>query len=183
LKLLSATANSIHIRWLPTTDDIGVAGYFIYRNGTRLGETDKTEYRLNGLFPKQKYTLQISAYDDAENESKKSATLTVTTAATAKPSATSDRSAPSKPGKLRAAQITKSGFIVTWQVSSDNVKVAGYEVLRDGKMVAETAANTTTYTFKELKADSRYRIQIRAKDSSNNRSTASDALIVNTLKK
>jgi chitodextrinase len=183
LKMIAVTATTVHFRWQPAKDDIGVTGYFIYRNGARVGDTEKTEYRLSGLLPKQKYTLQVSAYDDAENESGKSAPLAVTTAAKAKAPATVDRSAPSKPGKLRAAQVGKDGFTVTWQASSDNVKVTGYEILRDGKSVAEIAAGVTNYTLKGLKSDTRYRIQIKAKDGSNNRSAASDALIVTTLKK
>jgi hypothetical protein len=79
---LTATAVldfQINLSWMTSTDNVGVAGYNVYRNGTWIGSTADTSYQNTGLSPSTRYTYRVSAYDTAGNVSAKSASATETT--------------------------------------------------------------------------------------------------------
>ena len=71
--LLSSNYTNAGIKWDPSTDNVGVAGYKIYNNGTTLlgSSTSNTFYTTN-LLPATFYNLTVSAYDVAGNESAQS---------------------------------------------------------------------------------------------------------------
>jgi Domain of unknown function (DUF4434)/Domain of unknown function (DUF5109)/F5/8 type C domain/Fibronectin type III domain len=83
---LSATAvNSltINLSWTASTDNIGIAGYQVYRNGvlvTTLYQTGTT-YSDSQLNPSTTYTYQLEAFDGAGNVSTASNTASTTTPA------------------------------------------------------------------------------------------------------
>lgn len=70
---LRATAISptrIDLSWNAPTDNVGVLEYKIYRNGTHIASTFRTSYRdMAGLTPSTLYCYQVSACDEAGNES------------------------------------------------------------------------------------------------------------------
>jgi chitodextrinase len=82
---LSATAvspNSVRLSWRPSTDDVGVAGYEVERNGSVLsGLVTSTEFTDTGLSAATTYTYRVRATDAAGNRSAWSAPATVTTPA------------------------------------------------------------------------------------------------------
>jgi len=83
---LTATAISssrIDLSWTTSTDNVGVTGYKIYRNGstTPIQTVASTSYSDTGLSPSTTYSYQVSAYDAAGNESGKSNTASATTQA------------------------------------------------------------------------------------------------------
>ena len=57
----TATQTSIGVRWNATTDNIGVTGYRLYRNGTRVGTTTGTSYSVTGLACGTSYTIGLTA--------------------------------------------------------------------------------------------------------------------------
>ena len=57
------------VRWNATTDNIGVTGYRLYRNGTLAGTTTGTSYSVTGLACGTSYTIGLTAVDAAGNES------------------------------------------------------------------------------------------------------------------
>jgi chitodextrinase len=72
---LSATAVSssqISLTWTASTDNVGVAGYRIYRDESFLKSVTTTSTSDTGLNPSTQYCYAISAYDAAENESEQS---------------------------------------------------------------------------------------------------------------
>ncbi len=83
---LSATAiNSltINLSWTASTDNIGIAGYQVYRNGvlvTTLYQTGTT-YSDSQLNPSTAYTYQVLAFDGAGNISTASNTANASTPA------------------------------------------------------------------------------------------------------
>jgi chitodextrinase len=77
----SITANSFLLEWAPSTDNVGVIGYDIYRNGSVLGFSPTASFAVSGLAPQTVYQMKIKARDFAANVSAFSATLPVTTAA------------------------------------------------------------------------------------------------------
>ena len=73
------TGSSVLLRWNPSTDNIGVTGYRIYRDGVCIDTCSDTEYEDTDLQTAKFYTYEITAIDDKENESEKSETCTAGT--------------------------------------------------------------------------------------------------------
>jgi chitodextrinase len=69
----------VGFNWQPSTDNIGVKGYRIMREGTESTTTSDTFLIIGGLEPDTDYLLSVSAYDDAGNESNPSEELQVRT--------------------------------------------------------------------------------------------------------
>ncbi|MFI7233490.1 fibronectin type III domain-containing protein [Nonomuraea angiospora] len=75
----SRTTTSAALSWTASTDDVGVAGYRIYRGATQVGTSAATSYTDTGLSPATSYTYTVKAYDAAGNTSAASAPVTVVT--------------------------------------------------------------------------------------------------------
>jgi Pentaxin family len=61
--------------WNPSTDNVGVATYRLYRDGTEVATTSGTTYSFSGLSCGQSYTFGVEAYDAVGNSSSRT-TLT-----------------------------------------------------------------------------------------------------------
>ncbi len=79
LKASSITGNSLQLSWTAATDNVGVTGYDIFRNGSKQGSASTTTYNVSGLSPKTTYTFTVKAKDAAGNMSLASSPLRVTT--------------------------------------------------------------------------------------------------------
>ena len=78
----SATGpNSVSVSWSPSTDNVGVTGYDVYRNGTNVGTVTGTAFTDTGLQPSTTYSYTVDAFDAAHNVSAQSAAATATTTA------------------------------------------------------------------------------------------------------
>ncbi|MBE8520984.1 discoidin domain-containing protein [Amycolatopsis sp. H6(2020)] len=77
----TATATSVPLTWGAATDNVGVTGYDILRNGTAVATSATTSYTDTGLTPATSYTYAVRARDAAGNTSTVSTPITVKTAA------------------------------------------------------------------------------------------------------
>ena len=66
------SSTQIRITWTASTDNVGVTGYRIYRNGTQVGTSVVAGYTDTGLTPSTTYSYTVSAYDAAGNNSAQS---------------------------------------------------------------------------------------------------------------
>ncbi|GAA4564500.1 discoidin domain-containing protein [Planotetraspora kaengkrachanensis] len=66
------------LSWAASTDDTGVTGYSVYRDGKLVSASKNPQTRVTGLTAGQKYTFTVTARDAAGNESRKSRAITVT---------------------------------------------------------------------------------------------------------
>jgi Fibronectin type III domain len=89
----ATSSTSVRVDWGASTDDAGVAGYRVYRDGALLATTTGTTYPDSGLQPGTTYAYTVAAYDAAGNASDQSAPASVTTP----PSAPSGCALPSYP--------------------------------------------------------------------------------------
>ncbi len=85
---LSATAQSssqINLSWSASTDNVGVTGYKVFRNGTQVNTASGTTYNDTGLTASTQYSYTVSAYDAAGNNSTQSSSASATTQAVTPP--------------------------------------------------------------------------------------------------
>lgn len=73
------SSSQIQINWALSTDNVGVTGYRIYRNGTEVGTSTTGYFVNNGLSADQTYLYSVRAYDAAGNHSSHSASESATT--------------------------------------------------------------------------------------------------------
>ncbi len=136
-------ADTLDLTWSPSTDNVGVAGYNLYDADTnQIVDTSTTNSTtLTGLAPG---TLRYytKAFDAAGNISWRSGVTTVEFAGGA------DTERPTPPTGLMVAAVGVGSVDLTWNPSTDNVAVTGYNVYdnSDGQIVATSASTSTTVT-------------------------------------
>jgi chitodextrinase len=77
-----ASSGQINLSWKAATDNVGVTGYRIFRQGTQIASVTGTTYQDTGLSPSTSYSYTIAAYDAAGNISSQSASASATTLTT-----------------------------------------------------------------------------------------------------
>jgi len=155
----AVSTSRIDLAWTASTDNVGVTGYRIYRDGAVIGTTAGTSFSDTGLAEYTTYVYRVAACDAGGNESTPSSPLTATTV---------DATAPSVPSNLQGTGASASQIDLTWTASTDNVGVAGYRVYRDGSLVASPAG--TTYSDTGLAAGTTYGYRVAAYDAAGNTS-------------
>lgn len=88
LTATNAGITAINLTWTASTDNIGVAGYQIYRGGALVKTLQGTPTTFSdvGLSPSTAYTYQVAAFDAAGNVSSQSSSASATTSAAPAPS-------------------------------------------------------------------------------------------------
>ena len=81
LQATVVSPTQVDLTWNASTDNVGVAGYNVYRNSIQIGSSPTTSYSDTTCSPNTTYTYEVSAYDGALNESGKSTPAVVTTPA------------------------------------------------------------------------------------------------------
>ena len=61
----SKTQTSVSMVWAAATDNVGVAGYHVYRNSVRVASMQQLAYTFTGLACGTQYTFAYEAYDAA----------------------------------------------------------------------------------------------------------------------
>jgi hypothetical protein len=75
-----AISNSqIDLSWESSTDNVNVAGYYIYRDGTKIAEIAETNYSDTGLSKGTFYDYFVIAFDETKNKSIPTDTLSIST--------------------------------------------------------------------------------------------------------
>jgi hypothetical protein len=82
LTVTGTTASTVSLSWTASTDNVGVTGYYIYRNGTQVGTATATTYTDSGLTGGTQYAYTVKAHDAANNVSASSASVNATTQGT-----------------------------------------------------------------------------------------------------
>jgi chitodextrinase len=73
------SSSQITVSWSASTDNVGVAGYEVYRDGTLVRTTAATSYKDAGLTPLTSHAYTAAAFDYANNVSAPSGTLVAST--------------------------------------------------------------------------------------------------------
>ncbi len=151
------TAAYARLNWSAASDNVGVTGYRVYRDGVLVGTTTELTYLDPGLAPLTAYQYEIRAYDAATNVGP-AATGAVTTGALG------GGVGPAVPASLRATVQSGRQVRLTWKPATDDVGVAAYEVFRNGAKVGETPM--TSYVDRPGRG--RFTYRVRARDTDGN---------------
>ncbi len=245
------------LSWSPSTDDSGVVGYDVFRNGAVVASVagSITTYSDTGLSPATTYQYSVSARDSAGNSSGPSPSVSVTTltppvpdtvidsgptvltnatSATiafhstlagatftctldtatatactspasltglaggshqftvtstasavtdptpAKTAWTVDTAPPAVPSGVTGAAASTTSATLSWSPSTDNTGVVGYDVFRNGAVVASVAGSITTYSDTGLSPATTYQYAVSARDAAGNSSGPSPTVSVAT---
>jgi len=79
LTAIAVSSSQINLSWNASTDNVGVAGYRIYRNGSQITTVTGTTYSNIGLQANTSYSYTVAAYDAAGNVSSQSSSVSATT--------------------------------------------------------------------------------------------------------
>lgn len=176
----TVTGSTVQLSWTAATDDVGVAGYRVYRGDSAdfspaeanlLDEVTGTDYDDTSLEPGT-YHYKVIAVDAAGNTSVPAASDGTTVSAP-------DTTAPSAPTGLTA---TAAGSTVqlSWTESTDDVGVDGYTIHRstsDGftPSADNEIGTSTTNSFVDTAVDetTTYYYKVTATDAAGNVSAAS----------
>jgi hypothetical protein len=79
----ATSGTSVALTWNASTDNVGVASYTVFRNGSSIGTPTTTSFTDTGVSPSTTYTYTVNAKDSAGNTSAQSAPVSVTTPASA----------------------------------------------------------------------------------------------------
>lgn len=89
-----------------------------------------------------------------------------------------DTQAPTAPSNLAATNVQSNSVALSWGPSSDNVAVAGYDILRNGTIVG--TSTSTSYSDATVSPSTSYTYTVEAYDAAGNVSPASNAVPVTT---
>ncbi len=73
------TTSGTDLSWTASTDNVGVTGYKVYRDGSEVATVTGTTYTVTGLSSGTMYAFSVSAIDGSGNESAQSSGLNVLT--------------------------------------------------------------------------------------------------------
>lgn len=159
----SSNGNTIALVWTASSDNVGVAGYTVVRNGVAVANVTGTSWTDRSVSPKVLYAYQVVAYDAAGNRSAASATVSVAFKGTA---ATADTEAPSVATNFRVHAVTGYSVTLAWTISTDNVGVTEYRIYQDGVQIGN--AGTNAFSAGSLTPGTTYSFSVEAVDASGN---------------
>ena len=168
------SGSTINLSWGASSDTggSGLAGYDIYRNGTLAASTNATTTTYADTTQPTTATVSyfVRARDNAGNVSGNSNTVTRT-------GTNPDTTPPTVPGTL---SFTQSGSTInlSWGASTDTggSGLAGYDVFRNGALIATTNATTTTYADTTQPTTATVSYFVRARDGAGNLSGNSNTV-------
>ncbi|MEU5717969.1 fibronectin type III domain-containing protein [Streptomyces sp. NPDC020403] len=174
----AGSATSVHVMWEQASDDKGVTGYEVYREGRKSVSVPAARRMtdVDGLTASTAYTFTVRARDAAGNLSAASAAVPVTTPA-APPA---DAAPPTAPVKLRGTADSGRTATLSWGGSTDDVGVTSYDVYQEDSRIHSVAGTGTTARLTGLRPGTVYTFTVRARDASEKSSPDSNSLDLTT---
>jgi len=172
LAVTGTAGNSVDLVWNDATDNVAVAGYKVFVDGSYHDQTSDNSFRVSGLNSNTSYVFTVSAFDVVPNESDQSLPIIGTTG-------NPDNEPPTKPTEVTAVSITSHSISIVWNISTDNVKVDGYHIYANGLL--KGTAFTNSFTITQLNPGITYDITVSAYDASSNESLKSDVISEQTV--
>ncbi|MFG2535863.1 discoidin domain-containing protein [Streptomyces sp. NPDC048511] len=172
LAFTEPSTGQVKLTWQASSDDTRVTGYDVYANNTLLTSlagdvTTFTDTRPAG----ESVSYFVRARDAAGNVSGNSNTVT-------RKGDSGDTQAPTAPSGLAFTEPSAGQIKLTWQASSDNKGVTGYEIYADNVLRKSVAGDVTTWTDTQP-AGATVSYVVRARDAAGNISGPSNTVTRN----
>jgi len=161
-------STSVRLSWTAAYDDWGVYAYVIGRSGMTAVAVAGSPWTATGLSAGNTYTWMVYALDTSGTPgpaTSVSATIT-----------SGDSTPPTAPSKLLVTNTTAGKAALKWTASTDNVKVTGYRVYRDGVLVK----TVTTKNYNDAVAAGSHSWYVVAIDAAGNVSLPSNTVVLTT---
>jgi hypothetical protein len=169
LRATDVASRQVTLAWDPSTDDVGVTGYQVLRDGVVIGTASTTGFTDTGVVPEEGVTYTVRALDAGGGVSPDSAELDVTT-----PPAPADTTPPSTPAGFTARVASPTSVVLGWRASTDDVGVTAYTITRDTTPVGVT----TGLGFTDIPpTPGPHTYQVSASDAAGNTSHAATATV------
>ncbi|MBP7296427.1 MAG: fibronectin type III domain-containing protein [Acidobacteria bacterium] len=177
------SSSSIVITWSASSDSgSGLKLYRVYRDygPTPIAETTSQTYTNTGLSPNTTYAYQVSAVDNANNESAKSTAVSVQTPP--------PENQPNPPNNPRYTERYTDSLVLAWDPPTPNgTTILNYRVYRHTSMDSPPAAGTivaivtgTTATVTGLTHSTTYYFTVTALSTASVESNHSERISVST---
>jgi len=165
-------SDQIRLAWNASSDNVGVTGYDVYANGTLRTSVGGGVLTYTDTQPASAtVSYHVQAKDAAGNVSPSSNTVT-------RNGSGGDTQPPTAPSNLAYTQPATGQIRLTWNASTDNVAVTGYEVYANGSLRSTVGAGVLTYTDTQP-ASATVTYYVRAKDAAGNSSPNSNTVTRN----
>ncbi len=171
LALIKTGDASVMLEWTAPADNVAIAGYEIWKNGTLLSTHDvaglsETNVEMHNLDGGQRYDFYIVAFDHAGNRSVAGNIASVMI---------SDYIAPEAPTGVSVTGVTTYSANIRWNAVEAN---ALYRIFINEQFIATSA--TTEYRLRNLQPAQNYSVQIFSVDAAGNQSASSADVVVTT---
>ena len=166
-------ADNLDLSWTEAQDNLAVTGYRVLKNGELVVEVNATtrSCHITGLTPETNYVFKVEARDEYGNYSKDGPQVAVRTLAgeidTTPPYWTNNGSWSSSV----VYEVRETRATLTWPWAADNVAVFGYEVYREGTLIATLDAYSNNYTDILTPDGKTYGYMVYALDGAGNKSS------------
>ena len=168
-KVTNGEAGELKLAW---DAPVGTGKLWITRDGVTLGclTEEYTSYNDKNLDSNRIYTYEI-VFENAAGRRSSAAS------AMGKPTGAPDTEKPTAPAVV-TSQISGTSITLNWTRATDNVRVSGYRIYRDGVLIRDTTKRT--FTDEGLAIDTEYSYYIKAYDGAGNESDASMTVTAKT---
>jgi chitodextrinase len=173
----STQPTQTYLSWNASTDNVGVAGYHVFRNGVMVATTAQAFYTDSGLADGTTYSYFVEAFDLGGNVSTPSLPANVTTWNTVPPTA---------PTNLVGTAVTCQEIDLTWSAATDKVAIATYRIFGGTSasnllQVGTMYSTPTSFSNYSLTPSTKYYFGVQAVDTDGNVSPMSAIISVSTL--
>lgn len=160
-------ASSVGLAWTAASDEIGVTGYEVRRDGTLLATVSGSTLTFaDTAAPANTQRYTVAARDAAGNVGP------VVSANVGAP----DTTAPLAPPSLGVLADGPGQATLSWPAASDNVGVTDYEVRQDGTLLA--TVNALSYSASGLTSLQSYTFTVAASDAAGNVGPAAETSLL-----
>jgi chitinase len=174
LSVTARTTKTVSLQWTAAVaTDFPIASYDVYAGTTLSTSVTGTSATVSGLTPNTAYSFTVRAKDTRGNVSSASAAVSATTLNPA-----NDTTPPSVPGSLKNTAKSSTTVSLAWNASSDANGIAGYDVFANGSL--KTSVTGLSTVVSGLAPLTPYTFTVKARDTYDNQSAASNAVTVTT---
>ena len=169
-----ADTGAVELRWSASSDNVGVVGYRIFRDGSALGTSKNPVFRDESA-KQGTHVYTVAAFDASKNVSPMGPKVSIIVPASASDGilATTDVAPPTAPSNVSAEVLGGHAVRIRWEMSDDNVGVANYMVYRDGSNIG-TTFSATYYDDTTAEPGKRHAYHVVARDIAKNESARSE---------